>query len=394
MKKLFLLILLFIFFIVSVNAKDIPFEVDSDYVYMINRKSHEVMYEKNAYDKMYPASMTKMMSAIIAIENCDDIHQEITLTNDMFQGLYEANASMAGFRVNETVTIEDLLYGLMLPSGAECAYALGYSLFGSIDNYVEMMNQKAINLGMNNSHFTNPTGLHDEDHYSSCYDLSLLLDYCLDNDIFYTIFTSKEYVATNGLKLASTSLIKLADDSYIKGAKTGFTNPALRCLASFADDREEYIIISGHATSSELAISDGEKLYQYFYDNYHFEHLYDQNDVIDVVKVKYSIKDYDYPIIVNEDIALTLANEFSVSIDKYALEAPININDEIGMITISSNGENYQYPLLATKAVDRNYLVYLFWPIIEFVMNNPRASINMVIMALCLILIIKIIKDR
>ena len=166
-KLLFLVLLLSIFMVTSVSAKEVPFEVDSDYVYMVNRNSNEVMYEKNAYEKMYPASMTKMMSAIVAIENMDDLNREVTISYDMLSGLYEANASMAGFNVNETVTIKDLLYGLMLPSGAECAYALGYTLFGSIDNYVSMMNEKAKMLKMKDTHFVNPNGFHNDDHYST-----------------------------------------------------------------------------------------------------------------------------------------------------------------------------------------------------------------------------------
>ena len=95
--------------VVPASAKEVPFDVDSEYVYMVNRNSNEVMYEKNAYEKMYPASMTKMMSAIVAIENMDDLNREVTISYEMLSGLYEANASMAGFNVNETVTIKDLL---------------------------------------------------------------------------------------------------------------------------------------------------------------------------------------------------------------------------------------------------------------------------------------------
>ena len=391
-KLLFLVLLLSIFMVTSVSAKEVPFEVDSDYVYMVNRNSNEVMYEKNAYEKMYPASMTKMMSAIVAIENMDDLNGEVTISYEMLSGLYEANASMAGFNVNETVTIKDLLYGLMLPSGAECAYALGYTLFGSIDNYVSMMNEKAKMLKMNDTHFVNPTGLHNDDHYSTCYDLSILLDYCLDNDIFYQIFTCDRYIASNGLELSSTSLTRLDDNSYIAGAKTGFTNLALRCLASFANYREEYIIISGHASSSEKAIEDADKLYKFFYDNYHYVDIYHANDVIDVTNVKYSISDNKYPVIVNEDIGLTVANEYSITIDKYELEAPIDVGDKIGTIFVKTDGESFSYPVLATKSVDRNYIVYLFWPIISFVMSYPRASIDILLLFICLIVIVRIIR--
>ena len=97
-------------------------------------------------------------------------------------------------------------------------------------------------------------------------------------------------------------------------------------------------------------------------------------------------------MIVNEDIGLTVANEYSITIDKYELEAPIDVGDKIGTIFVKTDGESFSYPVLATKSVDRNYIVYLFWPIISFVMSYPRASIDILLLFICLIVIVRIIR--
>ena len=130
------------------KAAEIPFALEAEYVYMINIDTKEVMYEKNAYAKMYPASMTKIMTAIVAIEAIDDLDETITITAQMMAGLYEANASMAGFQIGNIVTYRDLLYGVLLPSGAECTQALAYSLFGNVESFVAKMNEKAKEIGL------------------------------------------------------------------------------------------------------------------------------------------------------------------------------------------------------------------------------------------------------
>lgn len=125
-----------------------------------------VLMQKNSEEKIYPASLTKMMTVLVAIENLPDLQEEIKLTSSTFQGLYEADASMAGFKPGEQVRAIDLLYGAMLPSGAECCIGLADQIAGSEQNFVKIMNQKAAALGMDNTRFENATGLHNENHYT------------------------------------------------------------------------------------------------------------------------------------------------------------------------------------------------------------------------------------
>src|SRR5699024_6501471 len=126
-------------------------------------------------EKIYPASLTKIMTAIVAIENLPDLDEQIYLSEDMFEKLYSENASMAGFLPNEKVAAIDLIYGALLPSGAESCIGLADAIAGSEKSFVKLMNEKAEELGMNDTHFTNSTGLHDRNHYTTVNDIAKLL---------------------------------------------------------------------------------------------------------------------------------------------------------------------------------------------------------------------------
>ena len=222
---------------------------------------------------MYPASMTKIMTTIVAIENLSDLDQQITLTNDMVADLYAQDATQAGFQPGETAPAIDYLYGVMLPSGAECCRALAVTIAGSEDAFVDLMNQKAEKLGLDNTHFCNTTGLHADNHYSTAKDIATLLHYALKNDTFREIIESPYHPtqATNvhpdGFTFYSTMFKNLSDttviDGQILGGKTGFTSEAGCCLASFAeiDDIEYILVTAGAYQAGTPHIDDAVKLY-------------------------------------------------------------------------------------------------------------------------------------
>ena len=143
--------------------------INSSYAVLMQAGSGRVVGDINGETPMYPASMTKIMTTIVAIENLSDLNQEITVTNDMIANLYAQDATQAGFQPGETVQAIDLLYGVMLPSGADCCIALADTIAGSEEGFVELMNQKAEKLGLENTHFCNTTGLHADDHYCLLY---------------------------------------------------------------------------------------------------------------------------------------------------------------------------------------------------------------------------------
>lgn len=158
----------------SVQELDIT-GINSSYAVLMQAGTGKVIGDINGDTQMYPASMTKIMTTIVAIENLSDLDQQITLTNDMVADLYAQDATQAGFQPGETAPAIDYLYGVMLPSGAECCRALAVTIAGSEDAFVDLMNQKAEKLGLDNTHFCNTTGLHADNHYSTAKDIATLL---------------------------------------------------------------------------------------------------------------------------------------------------------------------------------------------------------------------------
>lgn len=217
-----------------------------------------VMAQYNPKERIYPASLTKIMTCIVVLEHTDDLNKPVTIDGKTYNELYEQEASMAGFFPGEEARVIDLLYGSILPSGGECSAALAGYVSGLESSFVELMNEKAEELGMNRTHFVNATGLHDEEQYSTVEDMAELLKYALQNETFREIFCCRSYQvpSTNqhlGGFTIESSVFSLRDDwifenGEILGGKTGFTDQAGLCLATLAVvGGEEYIAITAGA---------------------------------------------------------------------------------------------------------------------------------------------------
>lgn len=250
--------------------------VSSETVLLLDSQGEE-LYSQNADEIVYPASLTKIMTAIVALENVYNIDESIMITGDIYNTVNAENGSTAGFLAYEEVSYRDLLYGTVLSSGAECCLTLANYISGSEWSFVQLMNEKASELGMNNTNFTNVCGFHNSDHYSTARDMAVLMEYALANETFYEIFTSKSYYTeTNkhpsGITLSSTVFSQM-DSSLIAGGeilggKTGFTDQAGLCLASIADiGGERFTLITMGAPGSHytepLHILDAETIYEY-----------------------------------------------------------------------------------------------------------------------------------
>ena len=220
--------------------------INSSYAVLMQAGSGRVVGDINGETPMYPASMTKIMTTIVAIENLKDLDQEITLTNEMFEGLYEQDATQAGFQPGETVPAIDLLYGVMLPSGAECCIALADTIAGSEADFVTLMNEKAAKLGMTGTNFCDTTGLHDANHYSTARDIAVLLKYALKDDTFREIIESPYHstpgtnIHPDGITFYSTMFKNLSDtavtDGKIMGGKTGSRHECSATLSRLPPD--------------------------------------------------------------------------------------------------------------------------------------------------------------
>ncbi|MCI9516609.1 MAG: D-alanyl-D-alanine carboxypeptidase [Lachnospiraceae bacterium] len=226
--------------------------------FLVRTKTGETLLDKGSAEQIYPASMTKVMTAVVILENISDLQAEVRLSEEMFDELYRQEASLAGFLPGETVTARDLLYGVMLPSGAECCTGLADYIAGSEEGFADLMNRKAAELGMENTHFVNASGLHDPGHYTTAADMAKLMEYALRNDTFKEIASSAWHsteptdMHPDGITVYNTLFgsmtEEIRDSGIITGGKTGYTGEAGLCLASFAEiNGETFILVTAGA---------------------------------------------------------------------------------------------------------------------------------------------------
>jgi len=235
--------------------------LNSPYAILMDASTGEVLAEQNADTQMYPASMTKILTAVTAMESVNSLDEIVTMPYEIYATLYEEGASMAGFEAGEQASVRQLLYGVILPSGAECCIALADLIDGSESAFVQRMNEKAQALGMSSTHFVTCTGLHDAQHYSTVRDIAVLLQYALQSSDFREIFTAHSHSVAptaqhpEGFTFYSTMFQSLGDASVtggeILGGKTGYTEEAGLCLASLAQvNGREYILVTAGAPGS------------------------------------------------------------------------------------------------------------------------------------------------
>lgn len=355
MKKIFLsgiliIPILFLFNLNSVYAENL--NIDSKYAIIYNMDTNEVLYEYNSNEITSIASLTKIMTCIVAIENIENLDTKVTLGKDVFYGLVEAQASVAGFKYGDNVSYRDLLMGAMLPSGADATRALAINIAGSEEAFVKLMNAKAKELNLSNTNFINTTGLEAMGHYSTVQDIATLLIYSLKNDTFKEIYTTREYTTTNNLKFSST-LKKISngytiDVSHIQGSKTGYTDEAGLCMSSIANYSDvNYLLITAGADyhgNTPRQLLDAIKIYSYFDENYSYKTLINANDYITTIKINYS-KEKKYEI--NSPISITkfLDNSFDTSKIEYkyngvnAISYKNVIGEKLGTVDIIYNNQ-------------------------------------------------------
>lgn len=352
MKKIIYYIIIFIsFFIFSTNVFANEFNLNSKNVLLYNLNEDTILYENNSDTKTSIASLTKIVTATIVIENIDDLDSKVTITHDDLKGLYEANASMAGYKENDETTYRELLYGLMLPSGADAANCLARNVAGSKEKFVEMMNKLVIKLDLKNTHFANPTGLDDDENYSTLEELATIFKYALKNKEFKDIVSTMQYKSENN-NLIFTSTIKRVIDKYnldmdyLKGGKTGTTGDAGLCLASIASyDGVDYMLITTNAPyiyPYNYHILDAKTLYEYYINNYSYKNIVNKNDDLITIKTKYS-NPKEITFKANKIIKKYLKNDFNIENIRYEYEGineitPLNKKgDKIGKVNIIYN---------------------------------------------------------
>ena len=384
MKLKFKIFLLFLLMIISIQSISFASELNlnSEAAILVEISTGRILYEKNSTKKLYPASTTKILSAILIIENCnldDIVTVRASALNNIPTGYVTCN-----LQVGEELTVRDLLYALMIPSANDAAYVLAEHLAGSVENFSVMMNDKAREIGCKTTHFVNPNGIHDDSHYSTAYDLYLIANYAMKNETFRDLVATTEYTlpatekypsADRILETTNELLNKNSKKYYYKnaiGIKTGYTTKAGNCLVAAASrDGLEFIavVLNGGATENGLnsRYVDSKKLFEYAYDNFTLTKIIEKGSVVQSLEVEKGTKESKFlDLIIDETI--TVVNNKSIDMNsvipeiklREIIEAPISAGETIGTIKYKVDDIEYSAKLLAKTSVERvDYSMYL-----------------------------------
>lgn len=357
------------------SNKDKKLNLNSRSCIVYDRTSKQILFGKNEYNKVKMASTTKIMTAIVVIEKGD-----LNRTIEVSKKAANTGGSRLGLKTGDKITIHDLLYGLMLCSGNDAAVALAESTAGSIADFSELMNNKAQELGLTNSHFESPHGLDSDNHYTTAYELAKLSDYALNNKTFSQIVGTKTYTATingNPKNLSNTNEL-LGNLNGVYGIKTGFTNGANRCLVTACkrNDMDIICVVLG-ADTKKFRTQDSIKLIEYTFENFEhiniedlinteFENWKSENSNTFFVNkgvnsdVQLEFSKLEYPIIAVKKGTSNDIN-ISISIDK-TLNAPVRKNDIIGNIIITSGSDTLASTnvIVSNNIKKKNTIHYLY----------------------------------
>lgn len=360
----------------SSTLNEIPI-INARHSVVLDRSSKTIIYGKNENEKCKMASTTKIMTSLIVIENCNDLNKTITISKKAAG----TGGSRLGLKTNDKITIQNLLYGLMMVSGNDAAVALAEAISGSVENFAILMNKKAENLGLISTHFITPHGLDEEEHYTTAYELAILTDYALSNDTFLKIVRTQNYtININGYSknLNNTNeLLGYLDGVY--GVKTGFTNGANRCLVTACKrgDLDIISVVLGSDTKKDRT-QDSIKLINYTFSNFSIVNL---KDIIDKNFEMWK-QNTSNSIIINKGLSSNLdlfldASQVpyekkavnKLSIEKITtsisftknFEAPLKSNTLIGTMDVSIDGNNlFSIPILNKNLIKkRNSFFYL-----------------------------------
>ena len=400
-KKLFIIILS----LLLVFLHSYCFAIDADKLYaesaiLIDANTGKVLFEKNIDQKMYPASTTKIMTAILAIENCDLDDKVVVNYNAISTIPY--GYSTAELITDEELTVKQLLEVLLVHSANDAANVLGMHVGGSIESFVAMMNSKAQELGCSNTNFTNTYGLHEENHYSTAKDLAIIAKYCMQNSSF------RHFVSQPTCQIAPTNkhaarsfkntnnLIDTSSSYYYKyaiGIKTGYTKEAGNCLisASKKDNFETIAVVLNTGTIQGGRCEDSISLFNYAYNNFELKNIANKNDVVTQTTVYNGTKDTKkLDIVLSEDVtALTfLNNEDTEIVPTINLEknisAPLSAGTVVGTATYNILNTDYTVNLIASHDVQKS----------EFMIITIRISLVLIIIIVFGLIVRKVIKRK
>ena len=372
---------------ISALAASAP-EISAKHAVLMDANYDEVLYERSAHEKAYPASITKVMTALLVCEAIDNgqltLEQTVTVSETAMSNLH-ANGSTANIKAGEIMCVKDLLYCLLLPSANEASNILAEAVSGSVEEFVTLMNKRVQELGCTGTHFANAHGLHDDNHYTSAYDIAVFTKEALKHDLFREVVSAKDYTTqatnlseprkfynTNAL-LSNWHYIGYTYDKAI-GVKTGTTDEAGKCLVSAAKDGDEYVICvvlgapltkeDGSANLSHFA--DSKALLKWGFQNFQRTTISKEDTPVAQVAVTLSNESDCVMVKPVGEISRTLPVdlnldeiESTITLFQESVPAPITQGQVLGTITLSYQGEVYgTLDLVAVNSVERSELLY------------------------------------
>ncbi len=391
-------------FCVNANAAEANFDpgikLNSDYIYLINLDTDTPIFQKNADKRCYPASTTKIMTYIIVTEQITDLENSmVTIKQEVLDELEGTDSSLSGLSeyVDKQISVKELLYCMMVPSGNDAALVLAdYVSGGDVPAFVDLMNQKAKELGCKNTHFVNPHGLHDEKHYTTARDIYKMTEYAITMPYFTEITNTTMYYLTldedeeNPLVTTNGLINENAQEDYYyeyaRGIKTGTTDEAGFCVVSTAmKDGVAYLCVAMHAPCYDEygeyldngAMEDSKALYEWAFGAMELQEVVGEQTPVCEVKVNYSVG--------NDTLFLVPEYAFStmLPVDKSnkdivikpdvpeVVDTPIAKGTKIGTATVYyKNQPLTKLNLIASETVERSELVYIM-TVVKNVITSP-----------------------
>lgn len=401
-----LFFILTILFIVSIFYKNYTYAADenlniySDAVIIIENKTGKILYEKNSEQKMYPASTTKILTAILTIEN-GNLEDKTTVTKSALAEM-KSGYSSAYLVEGEELTIEELLELLLVHSANDASNVLAEYVSGSIPVFVDLMNNKLQEIGCYNTHFVTTNGLHDDNHYTTAKDMATIARYCMKNEDFRRM-VSMSNCHINATNKSGERIFKNTNDLINKtsiyyypsciGIKTGFTSQAKNCLISACnkDNLQLIAVVLGSSLTENNRSAryvDSKTLYDYAYENYSFTDIAKASDILKTIEVKGGTKETknldlklqdNITALVKKDSTEKVTPEIKLNED---ISAPIAENTVIGQASYAIEGKTYTTNLIASHNVEKNETLIIFL----------RIALAIVLILIFMILIINTFK--
>ncbi len=327
-------------------------QIDAAGAVLMDAATNKVLYARTAHERLPMASTTKIMTAILAIEY-GDLEAAVAVPKEA----YGTEGSSMYLRLNEEISLRDLLYGLMLLSGNDAAVTIAVHIGGSVAGFAEMMNKKAAAIGANNTHFVTPNGLHDDAHYTTAYDLALISAYAMRNPVFREIVSTTYYKTTTGeiIRTFKNKNRILWEYEGGNGIKTGYTSAAGKCLV-FSAERDGILLV-GVVLKCPQMFDAAKTMLDYGFASFSQEKLISAGDTIARVRVEKGKKS-TLALCVKEDIMILLKNGDTETLRtrvlvEAPLVAPLDTSQSVGTLEIREDGRLlYQIALYPAEPVE------------------------------------------